>query len=238
MIISSTDALLGVELHPARVVHCTVETSWAARVVVDVSDCLDVFAYTTPGQFVALATAEGEARWFVISSVPADLPTVEFLIGGGTEVSDALTALAAGAPVRISVAQGLGYPMATLRGRPVTGFASGTGIASLRPVFDTLLVEGADATSLTVYYQDRVRDAGVCEHALTAELDAWRSAGVHVQCLNDTTGAGDVAAQKWRASPVTASAEHLICGNPVLDASVESALRAAGVDSSRVHRNY
>ena len=128
--------------------------------------------------------------------------------------------------------------MTRLQGRPVTGFASGTGIASIRPVFDALLAEGAAADSLAVYYQDRARGSGVCEHALGAELDAWRTAGVSVQVLDDTTGSGTLAAREWERQAAGPEAEYVICGNPELDASAQSALIVAGVPSTRIHRNY
>jgi sulfhydrogenase subunit gamma (sulfur reductase) len=232
----------GLPLHPATVVDVRAETSWCSRVRVAVDAERAAFTTMIPGQYVALAPEGHEARWYVLASTASEAPVVEFLIGRGAEVSDALVASRPGDTVHLSVPQGAGFPMARLAARPVVVFASGTGLAAVKPVIDTLLA-GAAPPPIALFYQERLRaeaDAPVCEFALTGELARWRAASVAVTLACDASpgGTAELVDLLWQPAADATTSEYVICGSPQLDARVSARLAAAAVRADQVHRNY
>ena len=234
-------------LFDATVIACDVDTPHVTRLRVELADPQSLASFTTPGQYVALAPEGHPARWYVIASRPSDLPALEFVIGRGAPIPEALCALGPGGRVRVSDAQGQGYPMARLRGRPLVAFVSGTGIAAVAPVVDALLEEQGGA-GIHVYQQERVReedpDAGSpCAFPLQSALARWRSAGVRTVQACDASPVGPSAWVEalWGADPDRpdpGSCEYIICGNAELEERVGAALAAAGVLTEQLHRNY
>jgi NAD(P)H-flavin reductase len=229
-------------LRDATVVAVRHETSWCSRVRVSLPEAHAAFAEMTPGQYVALAPPGHEARWFVLASTAAEVPVVEFLIGRGSAVSDALVALQPGDAVRLSVPQGAGFPMARLATRPVVMFASGTGLAAVKPVIDTLLASPSPPP-IALYYQERLRveaSSPQCEFALTGELARWRSASVdvHLACDAAPNGPSERVELLWEPGADASTSEYVICGSPQLDARVGARLSAAAIATEQVHRNY
>lgn len=233
-------------LHNATVLSCDADTAHVSRLRVRLADSLPFDAFTTPGQYVALAPEREPARWFVIASLPSALPVLDFLIGRGSATSDELCALGPGDAVRISAPQGEGFPMDRLQDRDVVAFTSGTGVAAVAPVVEALLASGSGGR-VQVFQQERVRgevaDArSPCAFPLRDVLDRWAAAGVRVVRACDATphGAADFVDASWAAAPGPAptECEYLICGNEQLEARVAAALERGGVARDRIHRNY
>lgn len=218
------------------------------RLRLDVGDGAPLGGLRYPGQYVGLATVSSEPRWFVVASRATELPVAEFLIGLGAEVSDALAALRPGDPVRVSAPQGAGFDLSRVGDRAVALFASGTGLAAVRPVIDELLASGAPASRLALYYQERVRGSiptgrPACEFALATERASWQARGVTVQTACDARphGAADFVDALWRSTPGRAAATEttfIVCGNEALDTQVEALLASEGVDPGVILRNY
>lgn len=240
--------LATLSLHDARVVDVVDETAWCVRLRVDATGCDALQRLRTPGQYVGLGVPGGEARWFVVASRAADLPVAEFLIGRGSEVSDALAGLSEGSTVQVSAPQGDGFAMDQLRDRPVAFFASGTGLAAVRPVIDDLLAAPGPPPRLSLYYQERVRgdvagERSPCEFALVDERAAWAERGVDIYLACDARphGAPQFVDTLWRNDDRRAPAGEtafVVCGNEALEEMVAALLASEGLSADRILRNY
>lgn len=127
-------------------------------------------SYIRPGQFVKVSLPDKGEAFFAIASAPGARGTaLELLVKGGAPLADALVALPLGSTVRLTQAQGKGFPLEEARGRRVLLFATGSGISPLRSLIDTLRRDRAAYGDVTLYFGVRTPDA----FAYVDELDGW-----------------------------------------------------------------
>jgi NAD(P)H-flavin reductase len=141
-----------------------------------------VASYTTPGQYIRLATG-GKSTYFALAGDPGDA-TWEILVRGGGDVSDALVAGSPDEEVEISGALGEGFPVHEALGRHLYVVATGTGLGAVRPVLRARVREGL-ATSTELFFG--VRRA--VDVPLPDELDALRAVGMGVTLCCSREGA-------------------------------------------------
>ncbi len=88
-----------------------------------------------PGQYVTLSPSGVDPRFVVIANAPPSSSQEgwEFLIDRQTELGAAFDAVEVGTSLEVSAAEGPGYPVDEVHRRHVLCFATGSGIASIRP---------------------------------------------------------------------------------------------------------
>jgi NAD(P)H-flavin reductase len=224
--------LVHLTLAPVRLLATAPESAAVQRLTLDVSGHPLAQSYAIPGQYVALSPSDSSARYFAIASAPPAGATVDFLIGRGSPTSDGLCNALPGDQLHMSAALGTGYAMQRIGDRPVVAFTSGTGVASVRPVIQTLLPR---AGSVALFHSR----SGAPLDLLEAEFGEWAAAGVHI----NTTDGGEGAwvhdryagwAGRWPAEETA----FVVCGSARLQESVVAYLRALGVPSESIFFNY
>ena len=170
---------------------CIIEEVWdegrryiGLRVAVDQTER---DAYTHPGQYVTLSPEHIKPRFLVIANAPDQPPEAgwEFLVDGKTDLGQSIDPLTSGSTLAISAPEGPGWPLDEVTGRPVLCFATGSGIASIRP----LLQYWAHRTDLapsqvTVYYGES--EAG--DFAYLDENAEWNRQGIRTFHCNGSAG--------------------------------------------------
>lgn len=190
--------------------------------------------YRIPGQFVAMGAPGTEPRFFAIASTPNELPTAEFLVGKGHETSDGLSRLKPGDSVCVSAAMGAGYRMPEIERQEAVFFATGTGIAAVRPVIRTLM---GRAQAVHVY----IGEDATCRFGFEDEFDEWRTHGVVLHEVCDSSGPLRFVQDAYRADPAALNSEstqYVICGSDPMQRAVVALLTERGVDAARMHFNY
>lgn len=128
--------------------------------------------YRRPGQYVTLARGGLEPRFLVIASGPGARPPArwDFLIDRRTEMGRALADAGPDEMLSISPPEGSGYPVDDVDRRHVLCFATGSGIASIRPAVEYWQAHPTDAPDrLTVYYGESEPD----EYAYRESIENW-----------------------------------------------------------------
>lgn len=194
------------------------------------------------GQYAFLGLpGEERPRPMAIASGPgSDAP--EFLLKArGQEELEGWLALSQGAPLRLSAAEGAGFPLGAAHGRPLLLFAAGSAIAAIRPVVEAILKDRVRYGPVHLYYG--VRTPG--ELAFQLDFPRWRAGGIEVTpVVSRPEGTGWTGATGYVQDHLPArleDAEHTIafvCGAPEMEEAVYGALAARGVDEERVFRNY
>jgi NAD(P)H-flavin reductase/NAD-dependent dihydropyrimidine dehydrogenase PreA subunit len=145
--------------------------------------------------------------------------------------TQAVVHLEPGAEVGLRGPLGEGWPLERAMDRDVVIVAGGIGLAPLRPVIDELLHRPEQFGSVLLAYGARTPQ----DRLYTAELDAWRRAGVEVAEIVDRAGAGwlgqvGVVTQlldrrDWHGRQAVA----FLCGPERMMTATVSALRTAGI---------
>jgi NAD(P)H-flavin reductase len=126
---------------------------------------------------VKLSLPERGEGFFAIASAPGAHGTaLELLVKGGAPLADALVALPIGSTVKLTQAQGKGFPLEEAKGRRVLLFATGSGISPLRSLIETMRRDRAAYGDVTLYFGVRTPDA----FAYLDELDGWMRDRIHV----------------------------------------------------------
>jgi NAD(P)H-flavin reductase len=147
--------------------------------------------YVSPGQYVEVRMG-GETGYFVLAGAPGVGPW-ELVMKSGGGVSDVLLAASGGVDLEVTAAIGDGFPMDEARGHSLVIALNGTGIAAGRPLVRGRIVDG-DAAITQVYVGARTG----AEMALSADIAAWRAAGVSaVVCLSQGDGDGEGLARGY-----------------------------------------
>ena len=157
----------------ARIVEVIAENSQIKTFVLALADSEENQAFTyAPGQFVMLSAPHcGEAPISIASS-PAEPGTIHLAIRKAGGLSEAMHQLAAGAMVGLRGPYGRPFPMAKLAGRQLLFVAGGIGLAPLRSVIKTCLLDPAcRPAGITLLYGSR----SPADIAFRRDLETWQA---------------------------------------------------------------
>lgn len=222
-----------IALRPARVLARSDEAGLYHRLVLSTEGTGLDTTYRWPGQYLAARVGGEPARYFALAGDVAQRDRVELLVAPGSPTSDALGAVEVGDVIELSEAMGAGYPVEALRGRPLVIFATGTGIAAVRPLVLWRAAEGDGAR--TILYQSHTGRA-----AFATEWPGLVQRGVRV-VLVPPGGAGGFAQDRFAASPPVEdvrATEYVICGSEAAQRAIEERLRGMGVPEAQIHYNW
>lgn len=235
------------ELHALPVVSVTPVGARQALIVLDAAHSAVRASHTLPGQYVKAALRRDDVpRPYAIASRP-DAGHLELLVKLPTgdapaeERRGALLSMLPGEKLRVSRAEGRGYPLAALRGQDVVVVGVGTGIAPLRSLLETMLLERTAWGDITLFYGVQRPD----DLAFRTRFGAWAGLSVRVVPVvsrpGDTgwTGAcGYVQDHLPKSLAHPARTHAVVCGLPEMDRVVTARLLELGVGPERVHRNW
>lgn len=235
------------ELHALPVVSVTPVGARQALVVLDVEHSPVRASHTVPGQYVKAALWRDDVpRPYAIATRP-DVAQLELLVklpvgdAPAEERRAALLSMLPGEKVRVSRAEGRGYPLDELRGQDVLVVGVGTGIAPLRSLVETMLLERPAYGDVTLLYGVQRPD----DLAFRGRFGPW--AGLSVRVVPVVSRPGDSG---WSGA-VGYVQDHLpkvlshpgrtraiVCGLPEMDRVVSARLLELGVGPERIHRNW
>jgi NAD(P)H-flavin reductase len=224
-------------------------------------------SHRRPGQYTTFQYGGLKPRFLAIASAPnprdAADPRWEFLIDRGSAIGKHIAEknrIEAGRKVLLSPAEGRGYPVEALDGRPVLLFSTGAGIASVRPAMQHWGANPDAAPSdIALYYGER----DPRHFAYADELADWRARGVRVyqaienldaesdDGLNDDSDDADLSPENLdRAggyryvqhafdadAPDLEDAAIFVSGAPIMMEIVIEKLLRMGVEPDRIHIN-
>ncbi|MCO4745147.1 MAG: hypothetical protein KC912_10185 [Proteobacteria bacterium] len=188
--------------------------------------------YERPGQFVTATVGGLKAGYFALASSPGEPATL--LIKNAGELSEALCALEAGAPVEMSAAMGKGFVLSG-EGELVI-LCNGSAISACRPVIEAELASGLPRP-VHFYF-------GVLEprhRSFLADLERWGNAGIQVHTVvgepdgswSGATGfVQDVASEHGLCR---ADVEVVLCGVPPMVDAAKKLWADAGCESVRTN---
>lgn len=191
-----------------------------------------------PAQYTTVGVEGLEPKFLVISSVPGDT-TWEFIISKDSSLGLALSDLSPGAPVVLSHAEGEGFDLEALEGQEILGFATGSGVATLRPVFKTIARREPERLARMALYYGEQREQ---DFILAAEFDAWEREGARIYRVSEDGLSGDAG---WRYvqhaflhdAPDLSSSVALLSGAPVMLQMVSQLLIERGLAPSSILTN-
>ncbi len=193
--------------------------------------------FHAPGQYHRVRAPSGEDATFAIASVPGGRH-FEYLIRESDGVAGEITALQAGASLKVGMPEGPGFPLHHAHGRTLLLIGTGTGFAPLRSVILSILQHRKQFGEVHGAW-------GVLTPAHLAygkELEAWKKDGIHIVPTVTTTSDG------WKGAvgqvqallptlPMTNAAAFL-CGQNEMITEVTSLLEERGVPTDRVFVNF
>lgn len=197
-------------------------------------------SHTTPGQYVKLAVLERGESYFAIASRPDPAGgRVELLLKLGTPLTDAIGALAPGAVVRITAAQGKGFPLERAAGRDVVLVATGSGISPVRSVIETIRQRRADFGIVSLHFGARTPES----FAYREDFEAWRASSIDVFPVvsrpQDTGWDGLTGyVQSHLGGVHLSTAVAFLCGQKAMVEAVRSALAALGMPADSIFLNF
>lgn len=235
------------DLYALPVVSVTEVGARQALVVLDAEESPLRASHTVPGQYVKAALWRDDVpRPYAVASRPG-APWLELLVklpageGPDEQRRAALVSMPQGDTVRVSRCEGRGYPLAALEGQDVWLIGTGTGIAPLRSVVETLIQDRTRYGDVVVFYGVQ-RPADL---AFSHRFGAWGGLSVRVIPVvsrPDGTGwagaTGHVQDHLPKAFPHVDKTHALVCGLPEMDRAVSALLLERGVGPDRVHRNW
>ncbi|MEO7994462.1 MAG: hypothetical protein ABI743_08685 [bacterium] len=131
-------------------------------------------AHTAPGQYVKVRRGDAKPAYIVLANTPGST-VLELLIKEASPLTAELRTLPAGETIEISAPLGKGFPTDSAPGRDVFFLAAGTGIAAIRPVLQTMLLDRERYGTLHVLYGERTPE----HFAFMDEWGRWQDSGVH-----------------------------------------------------------
>ena len=190
----------------------------------------------SPGQFNMLyAFGVGEAAISISRDAPGGYLHTIREVGA---ISRALAALQPGSQLGLRGPFGRGWPLRESRGRDLLIIAGGLGLAPLRPALDAVLGARADYGRVALLFGAR-EPAQILYREQLRDWAARADLQVHVTVDHaDASWHGEVGvvpALLARAEFDPANAAAMVCGPETMMRFTAGALRAAGVDDSRVH---
>ena len=235
------------ELQALPVVSVTPVGARQAHVVLDVEHSPVRASHEIPGQYVKASLWRDDVpRPYAIASRPGS-PTLELLVklpagdAPAEERRAALLTMLPGEKLRVSRAEGRGYPLDALRGQDVVIVGVGTGIAPLRSLLETMVLERTAFGELTLLYGVQRPD----DLAFRARFGAWAGLSVRVVPVVSRPGdsgwsgaVGYVQDHLPKVLPHPGRTHAVVCGLPEMDRVVSARLLELGVGPERVHRNW
>lgn len=198
-------------------------------------------AWTTPGQYVKVAISDDDKPgFFVIANAPGG-DSLELLIKEASPLTAALRSLPVGSEVQVAPPQGKGFPVQEAADHDVLLLASGSGIAAIRPVLQSLLRRPAGSGSLRLVYGERTPQ----RVAFWEETEIWRAAGVEIcvtlsglEAPTDSYAAGYV--QDHLPGRVTAPMTTIgyLSGMEAMLVACREAFAGTGGDPARLFTNF
>lgn len=211
-----------------------------------------------PGQYTTFEFGALRPRFLVISNAPGARSSSEhgesweFLIDRTSNIGQQIVEenpLRVGHKVVLSPAEGSGFPIQTFDGHSALLFATGAGIAALRPVLQYWhLHPGRAPANIALYYGEREP----AHFAYRAELAAWRQQGMRFFCaIENLEAERRISAELSQISkgfqyvqhafeadaPDLGDAAVLVSGAPIMMQIVIEKLLRLGVDPGRIHIN-
>lgn len=193
-----------------------------------------------PGQYALVKLGKDVPRPFAIASPPGS-DRVELLLKLPPEPTAAVLALTRDDKIAVSAPRGDGFPLARAEGKSLWLVATGSGVAPLRAVIETLLPQRARFADVSLLYGVRHAD----ELAFADRFGQWSGRGVKVIPVVSQPAPGT-----WEG-PVGRVQDHLparferphetwafLCGLPEMDREVSAALLSRGVGPDQIFRNY
>lgn len=222
-----------------------VERVWAegeryTALSVRVDDPDFLASHTRPGQYVTFQYGGLDPRFLVLANAPdPDAECWEFLIDLDSDLGEAIDKLREGHHVRLSPAEGSGYPADDLDGRSVLIFTTGAGIASVRPVMEHWRQHTERAPeNLAVYYGE----SDVDEFAYVNEFADWRAHGARlyqaIENLPEPEEGYRYVQHAFEAdAPSLEDALVFVSGAPVMMELIIAKLLRLGVPPEHIHIN-
>jgi NAD(P)H-flavin reductase len=198
--------------------------------------------YESPGQYVTLNPETIDPRFLVIANPPRPSSEQgwEFLVDSETELGKSLAPMTSGSTLAISPPEGSGYPVDDVQDRPVICFATGSGVASIRPALQYWGDHADLAPSrVTLYYGE----SSPADFAYTDETGECNRLGVRTfHCdgsLEDDSAEGFRYVQHaFEAdAPNLQDAVVFLAGAPVMKRAVVESLYDRGFPLDRVYTN-
>lgn len=194
-------------------------------------------ALVHPGQYTTVQVGSIKPRFIVIASAPKER-CWRFLIDRDSTLGTHMIEMAPGDAVTLSLPEGDGY---TLDGsNALLGFATGSGVATMRPVFEHLIAHNPDMLPRTALYYGEMRAQDFAWHD---DIERWRSLGATILMAREDLP--EDAAQGWRYvqhafeehAPSLDGARVLLSGAPVMMKIVSEIMLERGVAPSSILTN-
>lgn len=178
------------------------------------------------GQYLMLHPPAAPRFPVALASVPGS-PELELLLG--VEAQQKL-GLVAGGALEVGAPMGPGFPLERARGGDVLVFGTGSALAPLAPLLDTIAQHRADFGRVRAYFGALTDDA----HAYRGRDAGWGQAGIEVL----RSGARPWVQELYLADPPPFTNPFAFAaGLPVMIRGVESALSLRGVAPGRLGLN-
>lgn len=193
--------------------------------------------FHTPGQYHRVQVDGAGDAYFAIASAPGRA-AFEYLVKRQGQTALALAALPVGARVKVTAAEGAGFPLASARGKGLLLVGTGTGFAPLRSVLEAVRERRAEFGHVRATW-------GITSPSHLAwpgELGVWAGAGLEVVPISFGAAEGwagrvgvvqDVAAT-WEVGDALA----FLCGHADMVRDVKALLAGRGLPPDRVFLNY
>ncbi len=203
----------------------------------------DVIAtHEAPGQYLKVAVEGAGEGIFAIASRPGpSADEFDLLLKLGSPVSDAIQKLARGAAVRISGAQGKGFPLTKAADRNLVLVATGSGISAIRSVIEAILAhrDRHKVRKVSLYFGARTPTA----FAYRSRFEDWRAGGVEVvPVVSRPSGTGWTGltghVQAHFASDNFSSSVAFLCGQKAMVVDVRKVLGTRGMPADSVFLNF
>jgi NAD(P)H-flavin reductase len=192
-----------------------------------------------PGQYVTLGMAGVGQGTFAIASAPDEGRNFEFLVKGGSPLTDALRGARPGTKVQISLPTGKGFPLDRAVGKNLLLFATGSGISAIRSVIEWVRGHRSDFGRVYLYFGARTPGA----FAYEAELAQWEKTGIEV--FRSVSQPGESGwkgltgyIQNHLGELDVKNAVAFLSGQKSMVADVTRALRRRGVSPEDIHLNF
>jgi NAD(P)H-flavin reductase len=196
-------------------------------------------SHVAPGQYVKVAAGDGETFFALASRPNPDGGRIDLLLKLGSPVADAIAGLAAGAALRVTAAQGKGFPLDRAVGHDLVLVATGSGISPIRSVIETISRRRSDFGKVSLHVGARTPSA----FAYVDEFSAWRASEIDVYPVvsqpkeNSWTGlTGYVQSHLDGVHLKTAIA--FLCGQKTMVEAVRKALAEQGMAAESIFLNF
>lgn len=192
--------------------------------------------FHTPGQYHRLAVEGVGESYFAMASAPT-ASLFDYLARAGSSVADALID---GAEVTVTAIVGPGFPLQAARGYDVLLVATGTGIAPIRSVIETLLPQRSSFGRVQLVYGARTQS----ELAFSAEFESWSRAGIGLHLTlsaGHAAWSGEVGRVQQRLTALELAPGRtfaFLCGQNAMELEVTERLQSLGLATQHICVNH